>query len=48
MKDIQNTMENDTDRMTDAEFHAWVDRVTSKDKRSIGEINKEIENEAGI
>ena len=46
MKDI-NTV-TDTDRMTDAEFQAWVHRVTSKDKRSVEEIDKEIENEAGI
>ena len=31
MKDI-NTVITDTDRMTDAEFQAWVHRVTSKAK----------------
>ena len=31
MKDI-NTVVTDTDRMTDAEFQAWVNKVTSKAK----------------
>ena len=41
-------MTENTDRMTDAEFQAWVHRVTSKDKRSKEKLNRDIENEAGF
>lgn len=42
-----STIENDT--MTDAEFHAWVDRVTSKlPKQTKAEEDAEIKKQAGI
>ena len=37
-----------TDRMTDLEFARWVHKVTSKDKRTKEELDRDIEREAGI
>ena len=47
--DIKKQQEEQDDIMTDAEFHAWVDKVTAKSmERTEVEINEEIASQAGL